>query len=471
MPWLVLLSATALYLSLGQGSLYGDGPGILLELNEGRVFQNSSHYLHGPIVVGIFWLLMPLGCSLYQAALVSSALGTAVGILCVYLASRKLLGKWQPAAWITALVATCPGIIFYATVVELHGPFFAFCGVVALAVANMALRPTMGNAVLLGVATAVASLAHATAHLLPIAALALCPVLSCGRGEKVEARRWLVLIGVVFLVHLTLSVSVLGLLRLMGLGGASVGFAADHLWQNVKMYWHQLASSPRTFLLEWLLPFFPVSIACVAAVVDTSARRLLAGLYIVVLFYVLPTAVLVEDSEFGAYFLLFAWPAAVLAVRMFSPRWLVLFTVLGLCIAVPRLRAHETIDHTRRAAAAIAELQPHEKVFLLAVTKEDLELYFVGMPDAKFYYLAPLALNDEQTVRASLPVLDQMIGQSMADGQIVLLTKAGHESLLSVEAAAFPGPAVVAQHLMTAYRPTAVKLPGFRGWQLTPLKK
>ena len=474
MPWLVLLSAAALYLSLGQGALYGDGPGILLELNEGRVFENTAHYLHGPLVVGTLLLLNPLGFSLYQAALVCSALGTAVGVLCVYLASRKLLGDWRPAAWIAAMVATCPGVVFYATVVELHGPFFAFCGLVALALTNLALRPTMGNAVVLGVSTAVASLAHATGHLLPVVALVLCPVLSCGRGTSVEARRWLMLTGVVCLVHLTLAVSVLGLLRLMGLGGASVGFAAGHLLQNVSVYWHRLVSCPKTFLYEWLLPFFPVSIACVVAVAvaDAGARRLLAGLYLLVAFYVLPTAILVDGNEFGAYFLPFAWPAAILATRMFSPQWLLLFTVLGLCMAVPRLQARETIHDTRRAVAAIAELQPAENVFLLAVTRADLELYFVGMPDADFVYLAVLAQHDESEVRASLPVLDQLLGHAMASGQIVLLTEAGRELLLSAEAAAVsPAAAIVAAHLMAAYRPVAVRRAGFRGWQLTPLKR
>ncbi len=473
MPWLVLLSAAVVYLSLGQGALYGDGPGILLELRDGRAFENVVHYLHGPIVLGIWLLTGPLGTTLYQAALSASALGTALGVMFVYLASHRLLGDRRSAAWSAALVATCPGILFYATVVELHGVFFTFFGLVALALANMALRPSIGRAVMLGLSTALASLAHATGHLLPAVVIMLYPVLPCVPRARITPRSWLVVAGVVLLVHVTVAVLTLGSLRLLGWGGASVGFAADHMMQNTRMFWPRLLGIPATFLHEWLLPFLPISLTClvVMMIADAGARRMLAVLYVLVMLYVLPTAILVEGSEFGAYFLPLAWPAALLTARVFSPRWLALLVFLGLCIGVPRLWARETIDQTRQAAASLTKLQPEQKLFFLPVTREDLELCFVGLPRADFYYLPKLVKYDEKTVRASLPILDGLIGRARADGQIVLLTEAGRESLVSAEAAAISsGPAALAAHFAKSYKTVPVTVPGFRGWKLVPLE-
>ncbi len=217
-PWALLLSAATLYLSLGQGTLYGDGPGILLTVNGGDAFGSRTHYLHGPMLLGLWSLMGPFGVSLHQAGVVLSCMGAAVGVSCVYYASRMLFGGWRRPALIAGIVATCPATMFYATVVELHGPFLAFFGLVALAVANLALRPTMANAILLGAATGLAALAHASAHLLPVVALLLCPVLASWRGTQIQVRRWLVLIGAQAVVHGMLVGITLGLVQLRGSG-------------------------------------------------------------------------------------------------------------------------------------------------------------------------------------------------------------------------------------------------------------
>ena len=187
-PWVVLLSAMVLFLSLGQGTLSGDGPGILLELQQDRAFGNTVNYLHGPILLALSWLISP-DFSLYQAGILESSIGAALGVLCVYLASQRLLGDWRRAAWIAALVATCPGVLFHATVVELHGLFFAFFGLVALGLANMVLQPTNANAVKLGLLMGLAALAHAAAHLLPAVVLVLYPVLAHERVPAGAPRR------------------------------------------------------------------------------------------------------------------------------------------------------------------------------------------------------------------------------------------------------------------------------------------
>ncbi|MHC4079296.1 MAG: hypothetical protein ACYST0_12745, partial [Planctomycetota bacterium] len=350
-PWVVLLSAMALFLSLGQGTLYGDGPGILLEVQQHRALGNTVHYLHGPILQALSWLISP-DFSLYQAGILESSIGAALGVLGVYLASQKLLGDWRRAAVIAALVATCPGVLFYATVVELHGLFFAFFGLVALGLTNMVLQPTNVNAVKLGLLMGLAALAHQTAHLLPVVVFVMCPVLAHERGTNVALRRWLVLLGIAVLVHAVFAWSAMGLLRLLEISGASMGFAAKIVVQNISAHSDRLADSPAVFLREWVVPFFPVSIACIVTIANVRARPMLAALYVLVVLYVLLTTILVKDSEFGAYLLPLAWPAALLAVRAFQTRWLVALSLLGLCIAMPRLHAHDTIDHTLRTAAS-----------------------------------------------------------------------------------------------------------------------
>ncbi|MEE9126378.1 MAG: hypothetical protein V3U11_04505, partial [Planctomycetota bacterium] len=129
--------------------------------------------------------------------------------------------------------------------------------------------------------------------------------------------------------------------------------------------------------------------------------------------------------------------------------------------------AHDTVDDARRASQVVKELWPEQDLFVLPVTKADLELCFVGLPNAEFYYLPELAVRDEKTVRSYVPQLDRLIDNALADGRVVLLTRQGQEALLSDEAASrHPGAAVVAEHLFEAFTATAVRRQGLSGWTL-----
>ncbi|MHC5071942.1 MAG: hypothetical protein ACYTGO_15810, partial [Planctomycetota bacterium] len=236
---------------------------------------------------------------------------------------------------------------------------------------------------------------------------------------------------------------------------------------NIRAHSNRLADSPAVFLREWVVPFFPTSIACIVTIANVRARPMLVALYALVVLYVLLTTILVGGTEFGAYLLPLAWPAALLAVRAFQTRWLVVLSVLGLCIAMPRLHAHDTIDHTRRTAASLKELQDEESLYFLAVTKKDLDLYFVGLPRAGFYYLPVLGQLDEKTVRAHLPRLDKKLEEELVKGRTVFMSKEGNEFLLSDAVAAHTsGAAVLAAHLAEAYVVTPIHRREFKGWSL-----
>src|SRR5690606_40374572 len=86
-------------------------------------------------------LSAPLGASLYDAGVLASALGTAVGIACAVLASR-ILGLTRGGAFAVAgLMLSVPALLFFATVVELHGVFLAFAGPALVAFAHLAPAP------------------------------------------------------------------------------------------------------------------------------------------------------------------------------------------------------------------------------------------------------------------------------------------------------------------------------------------
>ncbi|MCB9872380.1 MAG: hypothetical protein H6837_21175 [Planctomycetes bacterium] len=471
LPWGVAALCGLVYLGLGQGALYGDGVGILLELHEHHALDSRAHFLYGPIVVGLWRMMEPWGVSLYRVALAASALGTAVGVGCLLQASRALFDGWRPAVWCAVLVATCPSVLFYATVVEHHGVFFAFAGLALLAMVRLAVRPGVGRAVSFGISTALAALTHATAHLLPWVGVALFPLLVRGDSPKLPLRRVLLLAAVVACTHLAVATGTLGLLRALGLASASVGFAAERLVQLVERDLPRLVHTPDKVLREWLWPFLPVSIGCLLALRRRSERRLAVVLQLLVLPYAMLTAVLVYDDEFGAYILPLAWPAAVLTVRTIHGRWLPLLLVAAALVGGVRLWRHETISCTRQAARALTAERGERDLFLLPVTTEDLELCFVGLPGVPFYYLPQLVRYPREAVQAFLPQLDpqldQRIDAELAAGRTVVLTESGRLALRSASAATVSGaPRLVADHLEARYRTDPITAPGFSGWRL-----
>ena len=118
--------------------------------------------------MGTVALLAPFGVSPFVAGGVLSAVATAIGAGLTHAASRVLGLNRADALLVAALTACTPAVMFYASVVELHGVFYAFAALGALRASHLIATPTVANAVLLGLATALAYCFHSTGHLLPL---------------------------------------------------------------------------------------------------------------------------------------------------------------------------------------------------------------------------------------------------------------------------------------------------------------
>ena len=138
---LVLLVALPVYLATGQRTLYGVDGWRLLRRAATDDVRSEMHLLYKPMAVAAKQIGALLDVPMLESVVALSGVGTAVGVALVHAAARRFgLGRGD-ALWVAVLVGTAPGVWFYATVVERHGPFFAFVGLSAWALAWFAVRP------------------------------------------------------------------------------------------------------------------------------------------------------------------------------------------------------------------------------------------------------------------------------------------------------------------------------------------
>src|SRR5262252_6866055 len=163
---------------LDRGVWHGlDGYQFLSDIDHGQLF-NDRHVLYKPVAWLFASALRPLGVPLYESAVAASMVCTAVGAAFVH---RALLGLGllrADAAIAAAAAAGCFAIVYFGTVVEIHGVFFGFVGVAWWAFAKFAQRPTPVRALLAGAACGLSAAAHATGHLL-LGTFCACTIAWC----------------------------------------------------------------------------------------------------------------------------------------------------------------------------------------------------------------------------------------------------------------------------------------------------
>lgn len=328
------------YVLLRQEALHGtDWRWLVLWLDEpGAVHPQHPGYL--PIARAVRWLLQPLGLDVYTALCVYSALGTSLAVAAVHQASYALQGDRAFARAAALLVLWVPALFHFGTVVELHGPF---AGVMAMAVLCAVFQARSGSpatAVCAGAFSGVAALMHATGQLL-VPAIGLS-VWWAGRARGF----WRGLNGALLFVatHALVFGGAFLAMRLLGHLPASVaGFAGvpddpaapnnplaylARWWRDVDL----VAQVAPTVLVEWLVPYAPLSVVAFLAFRVRALRVWAAGFAVAVAAYLLVTVALVHavTDERGAYLLPLAVPAAWLSLLALPRRlwpWLVLLTI------------------------------------------------------------------------------------------------------------------------------------------------
>ncbi|MHC4079441.1 MAG: glycosyltransferase family 39 protein, partial [Planctomycetota bacterium] len=281
---LLAVTCFVVYLLLAQESGYGDGPGAILEIRAGAAFQDPIHYLYMPTILGMSTLLgwTGLSLSLFEVGYVASALGSAVGVGLLHAATRRLASQHDPLL-VAVLTACCPAVVFFATVMEYHGPYFAFASLATYAMVRLVQAPRWPQAALVGFATGLAYLAHASAHLLPWFLL-LCFFALAERSPAHGGwRHHLLLAAVVVVAHVAFVF--LATLALQTLLGASVssGSALGWIEAEASRPYDRLQLLPLTFWYEILWPYLLLSVTWLWGFRNPTHRPLALALLLALL--------------------------------------------------------------------------------------------------------------------------------------------------------------------------------------------
>jgi hypothetical protein len=200
-PWaswrdaLLLFAAfVLLYALLGQWSWYKiDGQVTILRLAMDGP-GHPRHLLADQFMEAFLGLVHPLGLSLYEGVRLASALGIAGAGLVLHRSCALLDMSRGRCAAAQVTLSAAPGAIFYATIVEFHGPYLllaslAFWGVTRLGtrVQRTSSIGAMLGAFAVGMASGMARMQHGSGQMLPILLLPWLIVLLRARGFSFRA--------------------------------------------------------------------------------------------------------------------------------------------------------------------------------------------------------------------------------------------------------------------------------------------
>lgn len=416
------------YLALGQGVLYGDGAEFMVLLHSGSP-GHKNHLAYIPLLRLAAQLGAPLGISAFVAARLCSQLGAALGVALLHLASCRLGLPRAQATWLTVLIASSPSLLFFASVVEVHAPYFACLGAAWLVTAHAARTPTAASGALLGASTALAYFGHASGLVLPGPLLLATWHLS-GR----PLRTLWPLATACAAVHLLLCLGVPWLLQNHGQTASPAGAARFMVWWGL-----EIVRQPTLALLviwdEWLLAYLPVSLLWLRAFGCARASAWVALLALCP-YLALSLALLAVYREFGAYQHAVLWLFAWLTVRYWGRPVLALAAVLALAVGIWRVVGNDDPQRVHRYLAGLDASAQGATPLLIVAAEPDYEACFIGRPGLAFVDLAAPDLADPTHAAASQTAMVQRLQKHIANGGRVFLTAGAIGSLGAATAAA-----------------------------------
>jgi hypothetical protein len=454
-----VLAAVA-YLLLAQQTLYGDAVRLLNDAAAG--LGHDKHFAYQPLLAAMRAASEPLGFSLFESARLLSAIGAAIGVGSIHAAFRRLRFTRFAALLATALVAATPSLVFFATVVELHGPFFAFAGLAAWTTARLIERPAASRAIALGAATALAYAAHATAGILPIPLLLAFLAVDSRRARAVR------LAALALGVHAALIVAALLALRLLG-AETSAGAQLHQILEFGAHFLQRPIDVLHSAWLDWLAPCAPLSVAWLAGFAHRELRPLATALLVALLPYVAMTFVLCgPNPEHGAYQLPLLWPAAWITVRALPRGVAAALLVVAAALAVGKVKAHDDPERSAQFAAGLRELAGESEFVVLAGDLRDHEAMYVRFPGHAFVYLPPYVNTPPARWQQTLDALAVHVERELAAGKRVFQTSE-LEALLThpVARQTFPFGARMLEFLAERFRAVPVQAQGFAGKEIT----
>jgi hypothetical protein len=459
---LVFVAALCGYLLLHQDTMYSvDAHTLLMDARHG-VPIHRNHFAYLPLLALCREVVSLWHGTIYQAGILLSAAGTALGVTFMHAANLRLGLPRSQAAIATALSATAPAIVFFATIVELHGEHLGLCGPAFLATAAFADRPVLRRGILLGLATGLGFAGHATGAVLPAIAIPCAFVLAWERPPRAALRAIAGGLGLAAVVHGMIVLLLPLLLRL--LTGQGAGAAETAAW---------LAHPPTPAALayvawhDWLRPYCPLAPLCLLALFVRRSRLLATATLAAAACYVAITAMLLgEASERGAYLVPLAWPMGVVAVRALPPRWLVPLLLAGALLSLHDVKYHDTRPH-RAFADGYHEAIGSRRAFVITGTYDEVASFLIYLPDSDWHLpLNELAMPPGQFA-AGLAAYDLWLDEKTAAGTELWITAGGVETLRDPAwTLGRPAGPRLLEHLRERYRWEEHTAPGFTAWQL-----
>ena len=460
------------YLLLRQTTILGDGT-TLVELVRNEHLPSANHFLYLPLCAALRSVFDPLGASVFQITSFLSVISTVLGLVVTHAAFRTLRFDRADAAIATALVGATPGMVFYATSVELHAVFFALASPAFWCATRLAVTPSLGRGIALGLATGIAYAAHATGAILwpPLflAAAAIAPLGDHAMTRGMAFRRLLVPGFVSGAIHAACVFGIPALLRAIH-PEFEIDPANNKSWiENHSVGgWHNLEAIFVTFWNEWLLPAAPISLTAMAAWFIPRYRALALAWTIGMLPYLYISFVLLAThSERGAYWLPLHWLAAWMTVRCLPRMASAVAIGVALLVSLAFVAHYDEPERQLAYAEGLEAAAEGAPIVALTAGNYDVGACYVHIPEAICLRIQILALQGEDGARALMPTLDAFMANWYADGRRVFLSG---EIDLAIQPGIFAGSAVLDEviltHLRSRYDVVPVSSGGFEGYEV-----
>lgn len=457
---LVFILSLACYVALGQRALYANDGFFLLASLQGGFVENTSHEAYLPLLQAFAGLTRWLDLSPVRVISLLSALGSALGVALTYVALRLLSvdtpERSLPAA---ALVAGVSPVVFFATVVEYHGCFFAFSQLAFLACVLLVRRASLGRAVALGIAGAGAALVHSTGWFLPLLFL---PFAHAQVGDRRHRAMYLL---VALVITVALALTVITLLRAVGVAKAPP-ISLGHLGAYPVELARRLVHVPRTLWSEWFLPFAPASWIVLWLTWRGPGRRVAIAVVASAVAYAVPSALLLgrDIQERGAYFLPLIGPMAVVCAMSLRPRVLWTLAGLGFALGAVQVVEHDRLyDEYRAVVRGAVQAAAGRRPLLLTAESVERGACTVLATEVSFVNVATLTALAPAVLELTSSQIGAYLGQQLELGrQPMISTRA-----LAVLGRGGAGPAVPAA-LRSTCRFEPVVNADFDGYLLHP---
>jgi hypothetical protein len=391
-----------------------DGWGFFAAIEQGHGFA-SAHAFYLPMARLWCAMLAPLGVGSFVALGLFSAFGTAVAVA-IHVLSLQRLGRKD---WILSAlwVGLCPAVLFFSTVVEVHGVFLAFASLSFYLCVRLVKKPGLLLSAAFGTSMALAAAVHASGALLPLLYLPWY-------GRRVRTARLApILIG----STVVLAGGIAWLLPAIFLPGT--GSATGSVLGSIQDLVAQKHRLGPVIWTEWLWPFFPTSLVLVLALAWQKCRIDAALLLVILLPYVLVCTLLLQEApEIGAYILPWIFPASVFCLERIGPRWSRVLVLLAALLGIWGVASHESARGVDRAwAQAVAETSGSAPSYVLVWEDWEMDSLLLTSEQALVQpiYMRPYAAYDPETQRALL----QVYGAKFSERETLLLSAATRSGL------------------------------------------